>query len=165
MHNFFFWYCRWLNQYEKFIRRQTSLPQYSTQRSSVQLLVVRNHYLSKRLVPAQYDVAAMLPLDVKARFSESRRRAPRSEATWSYGKQNRIKALWWDRQAIILKSKDVAFNGLADVLHCFFLGFSLTYATGQAGAFHNPIAVFAGIENGLSHVNYLMPILPRGSNI
>ena len=35
------------------------------------VLVVRNDYLSKRLVAAQYDVAAMLSLDLKARFAES----------------------------------------------------------------------------------------------
>jgi hypothetical protein len=51
------------------------------------------------------------------------------------------------------------------MLHCLFLGFSLAYATGQARAFRNPIAVFAGIEDDLSHIKYLTPIFARDSYI
>jgi hypothetical protein len=76
-----------------------------------------------------------------------------------------LQPLWWDRQAILLKSEDITFYGLADVLHGLLLGFSLADATGQAGAFNYPIAVFAGIEDDLTHGKDLTRILARGSYI
>ena len=60
---------RRLNQHEKFIWRQTCLPQDSAQRSCIQLLVIGDHHLSERLVSAKYDVAALLSFNLKACFA------------------------------------------------------------------------------------------------
>src|SRR5579859_115267 len=64
--------CRRLNQHAKFIGRQSCLPQDSTQSPCIQLLVIWYHHLSERHVPAKYDVAALLSLNLKACFAKSR---------------------------------------------------------------------------------------------
>src|SRR5580704_12455370 len=64
--------CCWLNQREKFIRSQTRLPQNSAQCSCIHLLVIRYYHLCERFVPAQYDVAAVLPFNLKTCFAKSR---------------------------------------------------------------------------------------------
>lgn len=73
-------------------------------------------HLSERLVTTKYDVAAVLSFNSKAHLAKSCDANPPRDPrqTWSYGKQNRVKPLWWDRQAIFLKSEDVTFDGLAD---------------------------------------------------
>jgi hypothetical protein len=64
-----------------------------------------------------------------------------------------------------VKGEDITFYGLAYVLYRIFLGFSLTDATGQAGAFSNPITVLTGIKNHPSHEKYLAEILARYSHV
>ena len=54
-------------------------------------------------------------------------------------------------QAIVLESSNVSLNCLFDISDSFLLGFPLTDATEQAGAFSNPVAIFTRINNHLSH--------------
>jgi hypothetical protein len=47
--------------------RDISLPQDRAQRSAIQLLVIWHNDLGKGFIPAQDDVAAVLPADAKTR--------------------------------------------------------------------------------------------------
>jgi len=52
----------------------------------------------------------------------------KSWATNSYGKQDRFKPLWWNRQAILFKSCYISLNCLTNICNRFFLSSSLTDA-------------------------------------
>ena len=62
-----------------------------------------------------------------------------------------IKVFFGDRQSMFLKRNNVSFNCLFDIGDSFLLRFSLTDATEQARAFSSPIAIFAWVNNHLSH--------------
>lgn len=59
--------------------------------------------------------------------------------------------LRWHRQPVVLKSEHVAFDGFADVRDGGLATLALRDAAREAGALGHPEAVFAGINNHLSH--------------
>jgi hypothetical protein len=73
------------------------------------------------------------------------------EEVCAYGDQQFLKAILRHLDAIILERKDVALNGLTDVADRGLAGLSLRNATRQAGAFRNPEAILARINDRLSH--------------
>lgn len=54
-------------------------------------------------------------------------------------------------QTVALKCQHIAVDRFANIFHRVVLGFSLAYATGQAGALNNPKTIFARIEHDLTH--------------
>ena len=59
--------------------------------------------------------------------------------------------LLWHCKPIVLKGKNVPFNGFADVENRGLATFALRDATWKAGTFGHPKAVFPGIDDYLSH--------------
>lgn len=57
-----------------------------------------------------------------------------------------------DRQLVVLKGEDVAFDRLADVLDGVLPAIALGNASGEAQALGDPKTVFAWVKNYLSHI-------------
>ena len=69
----------------------------------------------------------------------------------SYSDQQCLKPFLRDLDAIILEGKDVALDCLTDIADRDLAALALRNATRQAGAFRNPEAILAGINDCLSH--------------
>ena len=80
-----------------------------------------------------------------------RSHAPKSPGDCSYGYDHCLKVFFRHWQPVFFKRSDVAFNCLFDVGNGFLLCFSLADATEQAGTFSDPVPIFTGINNDLSH--------------
>ena len=124
--------------------------------------MVGHNYLRKRLVSAKDDVTAVLALKLKACFGKRRHAlTPRYPTQLRHTASKTASS----RSGGTGKGEDIALDGFTDVLHCLLFVFSLADATGQTGTLYNPIAVFAGIEDDLSHKKYLTAILTLDSHI
>ncbi len=59
--------------------------------------------------------------------------------------------LLWQRQAVVLKGENIALDGLSDVGNGDLSALALGYTTRKARALGHPEAVFARIDDDLSH--------------
>ncbi len=79
--------------------------------------------------------------------------AGRHSEACSHRDQKRIEALFRNWQVIFLQYRDVESNGLTNLADGFFASLPLAHATRKAQAFGHPLAIFAPINHGLSHLH------------
>ena len=93
--------------------------------------MIGNDELREGFVPAQDDVAALSPLDIKPGLLESPQAlaSRRGRAVCSYGHHEDLKSFLGHRQAIFFESSDVALDGLLDILSCLPSRLALADAT------------------------------------
>ena len=77
--------------------------------------------------------------------------APEIEGAWSYGQKERVEALFWHGQAILLEGQDVAFDGLTHVGDGGLSCFTLAHAARETRAFSDPESILIAIDDHLSH--------------
>src|SRR5712692_7589914 len=75
----------------------------------------------------------------------------KSEVACSYLNETNFEPFFRHGQSVFLKRSDVTSNSFSYVSSSFFVSFALTDAAREAGAFSNPVAVFAWINYDLPH--------------
>jgi len=91
-------------QRDEFLYRNPRSPKDRSQGTAIQFFVIRDHYLSKRLIASKHHVASLLPSKSETRFLQrpGRNLDPRHAEACSNRDQQRIESLFRYRQVIFL---------------------------------------------------------------
>ncbi len=140
-------------QLGQFIHRDPGLAQDRAKCAAVDLPVIGNDRLRKRIVTPHDDVATVLPPDSEAEFlkraDNNRNRKPAGAC--SYGQQECIEMLLWHGKAIIFQRENIAFDRFTNVGDGGFPAVALGNAARKTWALGHPEPVLTGINDYLSH--------------